>query len=303
MPTTPHPSGLSFQKHQGVGARLVRRLGGALRGAFAGVARLRRPAAPAFSPNALAAENPPAPISPRQSRAPRRPRAAPPAPAPAQPGWIARWFGITPRQTALPRPAFPDDGGPDFTPEKNPGLSPEACAILNMPVEECPPEVLRILLTALAEHLVENLPPELGLTDPQTMFASLWGLLAGPLDEIPPDAEAAEQPDETPALPMEAVPDAAPMPPDKRPDAKAAILPDSAAIAVATASPASPDTTVPPKPDRRRSRSLRHRWQRLFHRWQRLSCCCQTFLSRSWRNAPRTLPPPRRLYYACAGPP
>ena len=266
-----------------------------MRGAIAGIARLRRPAAPPSSATPTTKDLQ-SPTPPR--RALRRPSAAA-ATSPARSGWIARWFGLSGRRSAPSRRlSFPDDGSPDFTPEKYPGLSAEACAILNTPVEECPPEVLRILLTALANDIADQLPPELGLSDPETLFATLWGRLAGPLGEAhaAPDVEAAAPPDEAPATPADAVPDARLLPPDKRPEPQTPGSPDHGAIAGIAASAATAHVAVLPKPDCRRSRSRRHGRCQLVRE-------CRTRVSRSLRDGQQHRPPPQRTYHTGAGPP
>lgn len=93
----------------------------------------------------------PAPRTP-----PRRPRHQPAAAARpvAEPGWIARGFARKRRQplpSHHPIFAYGEDGR--YTPASHPSLTPEACAILNMPAEECPPELIRMLLAAVARDI------------------------------------------------------------------------------------------------------------------------------------------------------
>lgn len=278
MPTALHPAEPSSHPHQGIGARLVRGFGSAVRSAFAGISRAgsrRRPIAPAPGLDMPAPRRSATPTPPRRSRAPRRPLAGPPS-SPSRAGWFARWFGLGPRHTR----SFLDPGDGPFTPDSHPGLGPEACAILNMPVEECPPEILRILLTGLAQHIADNLPPELGLTDPEALFSTLWSRLAGAPDEAPPDAAPAEQPGEAPAEAMV-------IPPDALPETPAPNATENAATPAIAASPAASALTLP-RADRRR-RSLRR--------------ACRALPRRGLADQ-RVLPPPRRIYYAaCAGPP
>ena len=292
MPRAPLPVGLPSQNHQGVTARFVHRLGTAVRGAFAGIARLRRPAAP---PSGSTHSPTPDQDTATPPSRPRRPRPAPAAPA--RPGWFARCFRLSPRRTAAARRrALADHDPAPFTPENHPGLSPEAYAILNMPVDECPPEILRILLTSLAQHIAASLPPELGLSDPQALFATLWGRLAEPPGEPEPDSAPDAQPDAAAAAPASAEQDAPP-PPGNPPEAQAPTFPDRGANAGTTASADTWTATVPPKPDRDRGRPPRHRRPPLLHP-------SRTRCSGVRRQKTRqTLPPPRRAYNACAGPP
>ena len=94
--------------------------------------------------------------------------------------------------------------GEVLTPEAYPGLSPEACAILNTPLEECDPDVLRLVLCALAHHLADVLPPELGMTDGKAVFSALWGRL-GALSGDASTAAAAAPPARQPPPPTQEV--------------------------------------------------------------------------------------------------
>ena len=201
--------GLSSQTHQGVGARFVSRIGGALRNAFAGLTRprrQRRPAAPppnAGQPAARDPENSPAP--PRRRRAPRPSPTPPPAPSP-RPGWIASWFGLRRNPPAASRhQAVPDSHDGPITPEAYPHLTPEVCALLNTPVAECDPELLRLTLAVFVRHLAESLPPELG-QDAQALFATFWDRLGAPLSQEAADAPPPDQPD-APSGSADAIPD------------------------------------------------------------------------------------------------
>lgn len=191
-------------------------------------------------------------------------------------------------------PSFADDDPSPFTPEKFPNFSPEACALLNMPVEECPPEVLCILLAALAEHIAENLPPELGLSDPRAIFSILWDHMAVPLDQAEPDTAPKQPLDEAPSAPAEAMPDAPPASPDHPPEADALAEADDAAHRVGAALAAVADGIGPPDAGRRRARHRRR---------LRLSRCFIIFSNPVRGNRQRGPPSPPRLYYACAGPP
>ena len=175
---------------------------GALRASSAGSAAPCAASSPAASLSPAACDarprrNPAAPLPrpetwrrrPRPGGRARRPGRAPPPvppPRPARPGWLARWFGRNRRQPALlGRPPFPDSDDAPFTPQAYPGLSPEACAILNTPVEDCDPEILRLLLAVLARHIADSMRPELGL-DAETLFSTLCDRLG----TVPGDSRA-----------------------------------------------------------------------------------------------------------------
>ena len=267
MPNAPSPAGLFPQLHQGVGARVLHRFGGALRNVIAGgialTGRLRGPAAPQPSRTPPSPRNP-APASQR-SPAPRRPRTAPPAPSPrpARTGWLARWFGRTRlRPASLARLALPDSDHARFTPEAYPHLSPEVCEFLNTPVKDCDPDLLGLVLHMLAQHITETMPPELGL-DARALFSTLCDRLAPPPDETWPDAPADDAPSPAPAAPEQGEPDAPAAPPS--PIQPQAEEPADAAIPT---QPAKPDIACPTGPvlgcgrtvfDRRRSSHRRHR--------------------------------------------
>ena len=283
-----HPAGLSSQPHQGVGARLFRRFGGAVRRAVTGITRTgraRRPVAPPPSPSPQAAGDPQPTTPPRPPRAPRRPRTAPlaPSPQPAQPGWIARWFGRKRRRPAPSGIASSREASDaPFTPEAYPELSPAFCAILNTPVEDCDPEILRLMLCALAELLAS----ELGLPDAKAVFAELWDRLGAPLDQTAPDAA----PDAAPEAATIAVPDAPPEPPAEPP---AAAQPDRAALATTAPQPP-PRASLPPRSAPRRHQSLRRDADRPVR--HHLAGCVM--------RKPRQALLPRRLCYAArASPP
>lgn len=256
-----HPAGLCSQDRQGVTARFIHRLGGAMRGA---IARLRRPAPPPSTPQPRPAEKLNAPAPPRRPRAPRRPRTAPPT----RPGWIARWFG---RKRSLPaasrrQPLTERDDAP-FTPETHPHFGPEVCELLNTPVGDCDPALLREVFRIFAACVADQLPPELGLNDPRALFATLWGQLADAIDQPAPDAA---------------------------PDARAPGAQRSAATAVTALDTPRGTIVLPTSGRRASSRSRNHR------RFARRRCALP---SRAWRKPRRTPPPQPRPYDACAGPP
>ena len=293
MPNAPHPAEPTPKPHQGVGARFLHRLGGAVRGVIAGgialAASRRRPAAPQPRPTTSPPADPAKPPRPRQPRAPRRPRTAEPAVAPTRPGWIARWFGRNRHHGAsFSAPQSPDSGNGRFTPEAYPHLTPAVCDFLNTPVEECDPDILHLTLTLFARHLAESLPPELGL-NAEALFSTLLDRLGSEAGTAQPDAPPPEAP-----APDDAT-HPAPVPQAERTDP----ADDTTAAVVATGT--TPDAAFPAGPAVRgnpppfdRGRPFRRR--PLAHR-------CRSPDRRGLPGAPHH-PPPRRLYYAaCAGPP
>jgi len=148
MPTTLFPmsialhiAGLPSQSQQGMGARLVRRLGGAVRSvigsgiSFAGT--LRRPAVPQTSRSHAAAQDPEAPSAPSRVPVRQRPRTALPVPL-SVPPLLARLLARRHcRPAPISRPAFLNQGDMPFTPEAFPQLSPSLCR------SQHPPQGLR----------------------------------------------------------------------------------------------------------------------------------------------------------------
>lgn len=274
MQTAPLPAGLSSQTHQGSGARFFHRVGRALRGAISGIARVGQRRPQAKPPSVPTSPDSRDPNSPRRRRAPRRPRPVPPQPA--RPGRFARWFGLGRRPSPSARRARLADGDTaPYSPETHPGLSPEACAILNTRVEDCDPEILRLIVAGLAVHIAESL--QLDDAEAEAMFVTLSQRLSAPLGPTP---------DAPPPSPM-AEPDA-PVEPPERP---AASTPDSPPPA-----PAAPPTPPPRRPVRHRSRPLHPGRRRLFRGGPGI-------LPRASRDKQRGLPPPRRCHAARAGPP
>lgn len=168
-----------------------------------------------------------------------------------------------------------------FTPETCPGLTAEDCKLLNTPVEDCDPEILRQLLLGLAHHLAAVLPTGAGTPDAEALFGMLWGRLAAPLADAPPDETADDAPD--------GQQQAAGQAPSRRSGGKP--RPPSAAGDAVNATPGS---MVPPRPGRDRRRSPRGFRRRDF----------QSENARRIVPDARQRPAVRRLCYAsCAGPP
>ena len=233
------------------------------------------------------------PATAPQSRAHPPHESAPTAPARfAQPGQSHN------RSRARPAPVTRtlfSHGNAPFSPETVPGLGPEICAVLNTPLEECDPEIVRILLASLAQTIAQSAPSEeAGMTDAQALFSTLWGRLAGALDEAAPDTWPAAAPNTwppatpntrttaAPVAPAEASPDmlsVSPAPPAQiptpalpepvpdmsfeslapPPDAQAADLPDGAAIAATAAPETTPHTAALPAPVARGPCPVLHR--------------------------------------------
>jgi hypothetical protein len=333
MATALLPAGLSSQSPQGIGARFVRRLGGAVRNAIAtGITlanALRRPAAAHPSRNRATAEIPESPPAPGPQPVPHQPPDASPSP---RHDWLPSLLARQIRRRRAPAgaPAFLDDSDTPFTPESCPQLSAKACAILNTPLGDCDPETLELLFSALAEHIAGLMSPESGATDAEATLPSLWdrlnAMLADAGAEPPPEAA----PDAAPATPAEAEQNEAPAAPDptaqtsppapaKRPakaapfvapplpDPPAADPPPDAAITALAAGETAPDPAPLPGPVPHGGRpfpSFRDRGRQLARYYRRLLHSCRLLFRRSWRDGPQCRPPQRRLCYAaCAGPP
>jgi len=209
MPITLHPAGLPSQPHQGVGARLVRRLGGAVRTLIVSgitlAGALRRPAssltagartgrdhAAAREPEALAS-----------TRAPRRLHTALPAPL-----LLPHWLAAPLLARRHRRPSFLNQGDKPFTPEAFPQLSPKACAVLNTPLKDCDPKTLELVFSTFTRHISEIMSPESGITDLEAAFPNLWHRLNAALADTKPDTSLPAAPQAVPAVPADAAPDA-----------------------------------------------------------------------------------------------
>lgn len=271
---------------QGVGARIARRFGGVVRKAFAA---LSRPSSPQRQTAAPAARKPHTHLEqqpPRQSETQARPTPAAP-PQPARPGWLARCFSVRRR----PRPASRrrrQSRYVPFTPETCRGLTAEDCALLNTPLQDCDPEVLRQLLFGLAQHLVAAMPTEAGMPDAKAMFATLWDRLGAPGDATP-DETPPVAPEETPAGQQQSTQQTPSHPPSHRTGAKP---PRTSAAAIA-ASETAPDSVVPPRSGRDRRRPVRRFLRHPYGHAVR----------RTVPDARRRLTVRRLCYASCAGPP
>lgn len=284
----PHPAS---QPRQGLGARIARRFGGAVQGVIAGITRRSQKPAPPSDPTSQPAQDKQAPAKPRQPSAPRRPHSAPPATP--RPGWFARWFGRRPRQPEALDPGECTDTR--FTPETCPGLSPEACALFNTPVEDLDSDTLQVLLAALVHMVAASLPAELGM-QPQAVFDTYWERLRPEPEVTEPDAPPPEQPDPPPVPQDQAEPDVSPLQPvpaQRRKHAAATEPPVASATTPHPAGPAEPFS----RPGR--TRPDRGRWPR-----SRRSPALRRPFGRRRASGDAHHPPVRRLCYAaCAGPP
>jgi hypothetical protein len=336
MPIALHTAGLPSQSHQGIGARLVRRLGGAVRGAIVSgitlAGALRRPAVSPISPDHTPAQRPET-SAPRRVRVPRRPPAPLPTPS-LLPRWLAPLLARHRRSPSLGRPAFLNHGDAPFTPEAYPQLSPKACAVLNTPLNKCDPKTLELLFSAFAQHISDLMSPEAGITDLAATLPNLWQRLSTALADTHADTSLPTTRDSAPATPTHAVPETpvlSPPPPAHSPptapinsSAKAtppmpqATLsgpPASDHPADATITAAAPQTTpdiaAPSAPVVHGSRALSNSGRSFrphtqsFTRWRhRPARCCRTLFPRRVRDGLQFLPPPWRLdYAACTGPP
>ncbi|HET8997270.1 MAG TPA: hypothetical protein VFN42_11435 [Acetobacteraceae bacterium] len=200
----------------------------------------------------------------------------------ARPGWFARCFGPARSRSAPTRPPRRAESGKLFTRKAYANLPPDVRAILNTPLEDCDPALVRLLFAALAQEIAACLPPEAEMTAAQKMYAGLWGDLIAKLAECGLDDAPAEPPPE-----------------------------DDAATALSSAaSEPSPESSAPAG-----AASVFHRGPvsfvagRAFRQCRRalLQHCAWAFRSLgppAGRFLPRQQPPPRRLCYAaCAGPP
>ena len=236
MPTALHIAVPSSQPHQGVAARLVRRLGGAVRSVIVrGIAlagALRRPTLSRTSHHHTAVQDPQAP-APGRLRAPLRPRTPSTSTSPALRAWAAKQTKaptkragegaaplITPwlapllaarrhqRSAETSRPASLNHGDMHFTPQAFPQLSPKACAVLNTPLKDCDPKTLKLLVSAFTQYINQVMSPEAGITDPAAAFTNLWHRLNAALADTKADPSSSTTPQAVPATPADAAPNA-----------------------------------------------------------------------------------------------
>ena len=173
-PTAP---GLACQPRKGFGARVAggfSRVAAALRNAVSG--GLRRPQAGPDNAATTDADRP-APARPRPPRQPRRARTS----------ILARLTGQRRAPAAGPQqPGKPSDS--ELIDATFPGLRPEVRAFFNTPVGECDPELLGVVLEALAEFIAGAMTPQEGMRDTQDVFQTLSNRLAAMLEAAPSTA-------------------------------------------------------------------------------------------------------------------
>ena len=315
MPTALHIAGLASQPHQGVGARLVRRLGGAVRSVIVrGIAlagTLRRPATP----------QDPQPPAPRRVRQPRPALPATLLPPPLLAHLLAARRHRHPATAS--RHAFLNQGDTPFTPEAYPQLSPKACAVLNTPLKDCDPKTLELVFSAFTQHINQIISPEAGIMDPAVFFPNLWHRLSTALAETKADASLSTTAEAVPPTPADTVRDAPLMPPHPPVQApptgptrlwtndapRLAPVPLSGPTAsdhpAAVAPKTQPDIAAPSGPVGHRSRPFRYGTQSFARRRRRHVRRCRAFVhARGVRDGLQCVPPPRRLCHAaCTGPP
>ena len=314
MPIASQIAGLTSQPYQGIGARLVRRIGRAVRGAIGSGINLRRPAASQASPHRAAAQAPQAP-APSRGRVLRRPPPARPLPF-RVPRWLAPLLAR--RQyhpAAASRPAFRNHGDAPFTPEEFPQLSPKACAVLNTPLKDCDPKTLDLIVSTFAQYVNQVMSPEAGITNPAATLPNLGPRLSTALSDANADTSLPATPEPVPATVADTVPDAPaastrppvqatptrPIMPSAKDAPRLSPVPlsgppasDQPADAAITA--AAPEIT----PDIA-ARSFRCSTQS-FARWRPFRR--RPPFSPRLRDGPQCVPPSWKLHYAaCAGPP
>jgi len=330
MVTAHETSHLAAQPPKGIGARLLRRFGGAVRNAITGglalAGALRRPAASQSAIGHAVGRN--ADACPASGQAPRARRSHADSPVAAVQSVQRNGVTQLPGRNHTPpapvsRTLFPSDRNARFTPKTVPGLGPELCAALNTPLENLDPAILRVLLASFAQAMAQSMPSESGMVDAQELYAALWGRLATVLDEASPDASRAD----APMTSMEALPDAPVAPPDPltqaspfappdslpnvplvspapSPEAEAAVLPHHVEIAT-VAPPNIPETVALPGPAAQRRRPISARTSfrisilSVFRRCVRLS---PGFISLVRCGSLQT-PPPRHWFYAARASP
>jgi hypothetical protein len=326
MSNPPAAAGLAFQPRKGFGARVASgfsRVGTALQSAVASGLRRSK-----CDPDRRTTPDADKPAAARQAHAPR-------PPSRTRTGVLARLFRR--RRTVAVRPEQSHElSDSDVIDEAFPDLCPEARAFFNTPLDECDPELLGIVLEALAEVIARTMAPQEGMSDARDVFLALRGRLAAVQGEpggAPPAAlpEAAGAPADSAAAatmdPQAASPEfsgtalapdlAAPQSDEAdvalHASAPATAAPDQPAtgpVAFRPSGPAVSDTSTENAraPNSRRV-PPRHSWRRLVRArpgfaTRRRAFQRQNVLFRG-HYVVRSLPRPPRLfcYAACAGPP
>jgi len=337
MPTALHTAGLPSQPHQGVGARLVGRLGGAVRSAIVGgialAGALWRPTISQTSRDHPTAQDPQAP-APRRAPVPHPPCPALPAPLSLPPLLAHLLARRHHRSTHVSRPACLSQGDAPFTPEAFPQLSPKACAVLNTPVKDCDPRTLDLVVSTFAQYINQVMSPEAATTDPQAVLPNLWHRISTALADTRADTPLPATPEAVPATPDDPAADApvaSPHPPVQAPPTGPTRLwtnePSPVSSVLLPAPPASdqpadvtitattPETTpeiaAPSAPVVHGSRPLSNSGRPFRHPTQSFACwrrrlvrCCRALSPPGVRDRLPCPPPPWKLYYAaCTGPP
>jgi len=334
MPTALHIAGLPSQSRQGVGARLVRRIGGAVRSAIGSginlAGALRRPAVSQTSQDHAAAKQPQAP-APSRMRVSRRPSPARPLPF-LLPRWLAPLLAR--RQHHPTAPSRRNHADILFTPEAFPQLSLKACAVLNTPVKDCDPKTLHLVLSTFARYVNQVMSPEAGITNPAATLPNLWHRLSTALSDTNADTTLPATPEPVPAAPADTLPDApasstqpqvhapptgpimpsakdaphvSPVPPSSPPasdqpadPAITAAAPQTTPDIAARSAPVGPGSRPLSTP----GQSFRYRTQSFARRRLHHARCRPALFPPGARDRLQCVPPPWKLHYAaCAGPP
>ena len=197
MPTALLTAGLASQPHQGVGARFVRGLGGAVRTIVSGgitlAGSLRRQAAPTPAPNPQAGRDLEASVPPEAPRSPCDPSSAVPVPRSLAAAFIAHSLRRRRPVRFGRRASIRRDNRP-FTPEENPGLSPEACAFFSTPFEEGDPAMAALMFSTLEQYITEVMAGGPAIRDTDALLATIWARMGTLAGEARPDVAPAEAP-------------------------------------------------------------------------------------------------------------
>ncbi len=325
MFTTPLTAAPTSQPRKGIGARVAggfSRLGAALRSVVTG-----SPSRPQSGPESRTVPDADSPPAARKARAPRQPGRA-------RKAGLARLFGRRP-VAAVPEQAreFADF---EFTGEAFPELSPEARAFFDTPLEQCDPEMLGIVLGALAELIAGAMAPQEGVRDLRDVFLALSSRMeavSGEAGHAPPaalpevaaaSADLAATAGMEPQAAMPELPDTALQRDLAAPSSEGTEVAQGAAATVsaapdqAAAAPAGPqapgDSVSGTSTNNARAAEssrvpARHARRRLFRGGPGFATRSRILLYRNiplrGRHVVRPLPRPARLlcYAACAGPP